>query len=276
MGFYLEFIHKAALIHYQSATLAQETLIDALQECLAQRVTEIHVELPADDAQLIGIKDILLKLHGILSKRGQALSIVNELGAPQSEMQKELKRLGCSFTQRAASVDERPELIEAKKEVKVIRERRRQLSAKEKAQKMLEELKAKEGRELLFNLDFKKIYKDADFQIFKDMESKFLEVKTQLEVELRLKEQLEREKTFYLSRISQLKSITDGALNLEGLSEAEKSYFEKQLSQIDQLRLAKKPRTKLNMGEEKRKSELESDRLQLLSELSALRKEIIK
>ncbi|OQW48455.1 MAG: hypothetical protein A4S09_04560 [Proteobacteria bacterium SG_bin7] len=262
MAFYLEFVDTAALIHFQGPHKIVETLVESIQESLARRVSKIYIELPEDDAQVAGIREVINKLCNLLLKKGQSLYIMNSTGMPETKWQKDLASVGAVFVKR--------EDIARKK----IRNQR--ASAKEKAEAMLHELKSKDKREFLFGLDFKKIYKDADFQIFPDYQEQFLAVRMHLETEIRLKERLNREKKLYASRILQLRSVAAvnavDELQFRELQSREDQYKNLRTEIYDLYRKSGvRASSELSVGQETRRRELEAIKEKLLKELEDLR-----
>lgn len=265
MGFYLEFVNNSALIHFQGPQRVVESLVEAVQETLAHRVVQIYIELPDDDAQVAGIRDVMTKLADLLIQKGQGLRIMNATGMPETKLQKDLAVMGCVFTKR--------------EEIARTKLRAQRASAKEKADKMLAEISAKDKRDLPFGLDFKKIYKEADFKIFADHQEQFLAVRTHLEMELRLKERLAREKKLYASRILQLRQIAavspSDEMQFRELQRQEDRY-KKIRAEIYNLyrKSASRASTELSLGQDTRRRELEKIRQTLLGELEELRKKV--
>ncbi len=263
MAFYLEFVDKASLIHFQGPNKIVETLVESIQESLAQRVSKIYIELPEDDAQVAGIREIINKLCNLLLQKGQSLYIMNSTGMPETKWQRELATVGSVFVRR--------------EDIARTKIRNQRASAKEKAEAMLQELKSQDKRELLFGLDFKKVYKDADFQIFPDYQEQFLTVRTHLEMEIRLKEGLSREKKLYASRIMQLKNITSvkasDELQFRELQRQEDRYKNLRTEIYDLYRQSvARASSELSVGQETRKRELEGLKEKLLKELENLQK----
>ncbi len=263
MGFYLEFVNKTALLHYQGPNRVVETMVESIQESLAQRVVEISVELPDDDAQVAGIREVITKLADLLVQKNQSLRIMNASGLPETRLQKDLASLGCTFVKR--------------EEIARTKLRAQRQTAKEKAEQMLAELKSKDKRDFPFGLDFKKIYKEADFQIFPDYQEQFLTVRTHLEIELRLKERLNREKKLYASRIMQLRNVAQVSaadeLQFRELQRQEERYRQIR-SEIYELyrQSAARARMELSVGQDTRLRELEGMKQKLLKELEELQK----
>jgi hypothetical protein len=262
MGFYLEFVDKTALIHFQGPQKIIETLVQSIQESLTQRVTKIYVELPDDDAQAAGIREVLIKLCDLLLQKGQALIIMNTTGMPETKFQKDLVNFGCQFARR--------------EDIARTKIRSQRQSAKEKAEAMLQELKAKDKRDLPFGLDFKKIYKDADFQIFPNYQEQFLNIRSHLEMELRLKERLAREKKLYASRIIQLRQIASvnasDELHFRELQRQEERYKDLRNELYELYRKsAARADSELSVGQDTRRRELEEIKQKLLKELEKVK-----
>jgi len=74
MGFFLVFDKSKALIKYHGPSEALSSLVDSIQQCFAQRVTDITVELPTKEAEIGELFEVLSKLHGVLQKRSERLN----------------------------------------------------------------------------------------------------------------------------------------------------------------------------------------------------------
>lgn len=199
MGFFLVFDKGRAFIKYQGPTDAKSSLTESIQQCLAQRVTNITVEMPAKEAESKDLFDVLSKLQAVLVKRSESLKIKCQPGAAKAKLVSDLLGLGCEIA------PEEQDLVEA--EVQKLRER--QNSTQERARKMLEELKANQKKHNEFGIDFSQLYKAADFQAWPEISEQVEKVKATLEIELRAKEKLEREKKLYTGRIAHLRKVTD-------------------------------------------------------------------
>lgn len=273
MGFYLEFVKKSAIFRFQGSADIAGSLVSVIQECLAQRVTDIYVEIPVQDADLKSIEEILLKLHLVLQRRNLVLHLVNDVGAPTNALHQRMVQKGCVFVKRETLEVNGPlpipqEVKQAVQEIKVKNIKQRQENTKKRAQEMLEELK-KDDKEILFDLDFKKLFKEADFEIFPELTEKILTVKAHMETELRLNERLSREKDFYASRIHHLKKVTD----YDPYDEKDVIALQKKESEykaiLAEIRKNKKPAMTSDDG---KKKELFAERAKLVAELEALRK----
>lgn len=254
MGFFLEFDKNTAIIRFLGSGDTQGSLVDSIQQCLAQRITDIQVELPENEADGKGLFEVLAKLHAVLQKRGDQLKLIHKLGAPATTLEKKLKDLGCAIVAPMEPKKIEPPPVELVKEVKIHKLRQQQSGTKERALKMLEEIKSQEKKLNDFDLDFKKLHKAAEFQAWPEISEKFKEVKDALEVELRLREKLDREKKLYLGRIQHLRKVTD----IEAASEkdlAQMRSLEEQYAQI-QVQI-EELKTKLTLAQaQARESEL--------------------
>lgn|GEM_PF-5102194 len=199
MGFFLVFDKSKALIKYHGPSEALSSLVDSIQQCFAQRVTDITVELPTKEAEIGELFEVLSKLHGVLQKRSERLKLKQDVGGAKTQLVVDLLALGCEIT-----TDE-----EVLKEIEVQKLRQKQSSTKDRALKMLEEIKSNQKKFNEFDIDFTKLYKAAEFQAWPEIEGYLEKVSAALETELRLKEKLEREKKLYVSRIHHLKKVTE-------------------------------------------------------------------
>ena len=213
MGFYLFFDGGKATIKYQGPSEAHGSLLDAIQQCLAQRVTDIAVELPTNEAEAAGLFEVLGKLHGVLQKRSERLKLMHRLGGPKTQLIKDLLDLGCEIV--AAEEAPQPVKVQAEdltedlQEIELRKMRHKQNSTKDRALKMLEEIKANQKKLNEFDIDFTKLYKAAEYQAWPEITDNLEAVRAALEVELRQKDKLERERKLYVSRFIHLKRVTD-------------------------------------------------------------------
>ncbi len=239
MAFFLEFDKNTAVIRFLGSEDAQGSLVDSIQQTLAQRITDIRVELPANDADGSGLFEILAKLHAVLQKRGGKLKVIHQVGLPVTKLHKELKDLGCAIVAPNVPKVIEPPPKELVKEVKIHKLRQKQAGQQDRARKLLDEMKSQEKKLNEFDLDFKRLHKEAEFEAWPNIVDKFKEVREALEVELRQKEKLEREKKLYLGRIQHLKKVTDvdaaSEKDLAQMRALEEQYVQSKV-QIDELK----------------------------------------